>query len=318
MLKKVRKVRRVGRVRKVAIVMGKNKINVRFVQLEPAAFLSDVDVQMWNATEVGCYWLILLYLYTNNGRVPNDQKGLSRICRCPRNFVRIWNKIAHKFIVAGAFLCNKRVDRELQAALSRYTQTHLAGVKSAKKRWGCYNGVTDSVTTKESKGNVIEEKGIKTSNSKQGMENIDADIHKTADKDTNTISKINSSFSTSVRDKENPFQKAMDVLKNRVVSGAVGSTSLTTGGEKKPVSSADNQTRVLQFSEKLNAVIRPRTQSDRTCFRKVANFFGGQIEAGKCGAEIFTHALHLAEEAAKGRNPAACFMALVKKELNYR
>jgi len=306
-------------------VMGKNKTNIRFVQLEPAAFLSDVDVQMWNATEVGCYWLILLYLYTNNGRVPNDQKGLSRICRYPRNFVRIWNKIAHKFVVAGAFLCNKRVDRELQAALSRYTQTHLAGVKSAKKRWGRYNGVTDSVTTKESKGNVIEEKEIKTSNSKHGGENTYEDIHRTADKDTNTISKINSSSSTSVRNKENPFQRSLEAIKNRTVARA--SSPCNHGQDGRATEQTCNhgqdgrateQTRVLQFSEKLNALIHPRTQSDRTCFRKVANFFAGQIVSGKCGAEVYTRALHFAEEAAKGRNPAACFMALVKKELNYR
>lgn len=301
--------------------MKKNKINIRFVQLEPAAFLSDVDVQTWNATEIGCYWMILLYLYTNNGKAPNDLKLLSRLCHCDRNFKRIWNKIAHKFDVAGAFLSNVRVSCELRNASDRFRKTHLAGVKGAKSRWQTHSDRNADAIAKESKGKVIEGKEIKNSNSKPDLKGKNAyeDIHQGISKDTISTTKNNSSFSTSVLrrtpyggDKENPFLGSLEAIKNRTVARA--SSPCNHGQDGR----ATEQTRVLQFSEKLNALIRPRTQSDRTCFRKVANFFAGQIAAGKCGSEIFTRALHFAEEAAKGRNPAACFMALVKKELNYR
>ena len=290
--------------------MKKNKINIRFVQLEPAAFLSDRDMLTWNSNEIGCYWMILLCLYTNNGKAPNDLKALARICHCHHHFKRIWDKIGHRFTIIGQDLSHKRVSLELKRASERFEKIHLAGSKGGKTRWQRHGDANSDAMPREGKGSEVEEKRIKTSNSKQVGENANGGIHTGISQDTISTSKINSSFSTSVRNKENPFQKAMDVLKNRVGSGACEKV--------KPAMSADSQTMILQFSEKLNAVIRPRTQSDRTCFRNVANFFGGQIAAGKCGAEVFTRALHLAEEAAKGRNPAACFMALVKKELNYR
>ena len=290
--------------------MGKIKVNIRFVQLEPAAFLSDVDVQVWNATEIGCYWMILLYLYTNNGKAPNDLKALSRLSHCPYRFERIWDKIKRKFVIDGQFLSNLRVNCELETALSRYKKTHLAGLKGAKSRWGDHSEPNADPIAKESKGKVIEGKVIKNTNTRHEGEKTSEGIHQDISKDTISTTKNNSSSSTSVRNDKNPFLESMNAIQNRMGSGV--------SGDVRPAMSADAQTRVLQFSEKLNALIRPRTQSDRTCFRKVANFFAGQIAAGKCGAEIFTHALHLAEEAAKGRNPAACFMALVKKELNYR
>jgi uncharacterized protein YdaU (DUF1376 family) len=296
--------------------MKKTKINIRFVQLEPAAFLSDVDVQIWNSSELGCFWMICLSLYTNNGTAPNDQKALARICHCPKNFGRIWNKIKHKFTVDGGFLSHKRVSLEIQRALSRCKQNRLAGSRGAKSRWGRHSVANGGGVAKEIEGKEIEEKKKKNSNSREEGEKHDENIHTDFCKDTVSTTKINSSFSTSVRNgkEENPFLKSLGAIQNRKATVGGG-----MGVDEKPVKkSVDVQTQVLQFSEKLNALIHPRTQSDRTCFRKVANFFAGQIAAGKCGVEIYSSALRIAEEAAKGRNPAACFMALVKKELNYR
>jgi len=74
----------------------------------------------------------------------------------------------------------------------------------------------------------------------------------------------------------------------------------------------------LYFHEALNSIIRPRSQSDRTCFRNVTNWLIAGCASGKFDPRIFERVLDLAREAKTGKNPAAVFMALMKKELRYK
>jgi uncharacterized protein YdaU (DUF1376 family) len=76
--------------------------------------------------------------------------------------------------------------------------------------------------------------------------------------------------------------------------------------------------RALRFHEALVALIRPRNQSDRTSFRNISNWLAAQCEMGRFTEEIFERAYDYAREARKGRNPAAVFTSLIKKELNYK
>lgn len=50
---------------------------IKFVQLEPAAFLTDMDFFAMSAAERGVYWTIILYLYCNNGKCDFDIEGLA-------------------------------------------------------------------------------------------------------------------------------------------------------------------------------------------------------------------------------------------------
>jgi len=83
--------------------------------------------------------------------------------------------------------------------------------------------------------------------------------------------------------------------------------------------SSSNSVRVrsLTFHEALVNLIRPRNQSDRTCFRNVANWLVEGCARGKFNERIFERVLDYAKEASKGRKPAAVFMSLLKKELGY-
>jgi len=77
--------------------------------------------------------------------------------------------------------------------------------------------------------------------------------------------------------------------------------------------------KTLQFSEKLKQIIRPKDQSDRTTFRRIAEFFKMGIAEGRYSEEIFAIVLQWATEAAgpNSRNPAAVFIKILKEETNY-
>ncbi|UCC96313.1 MAG: hypothetical protein JSW66_10750 [Phycisphaerales bacterium] len=79
------------------------------------------------------------------------------------------------------------------------------------------------------------------------------------------------------------------------------------------------QTRAAAFRQTLVTIIPPKSQSDRTGFRNVAQWLARKVEAGDFNEHIFPVVIDFAHEAAGPgvRNPAALFMSLLKKELNY-
>ena len=81
---------------------------------------------------------------------------------------------------------------------------------------------------------------------------------------------------------------------------------------------ADGHIQALHFNGALCQIIRPRSQSDRTCFRNVTNWLTAGVATGRFTQEIFARVLDYAKEAQKGRNPAAVFITLLQKELGYR
>jgi uncharacterized protein YdaU (DUF1376 family) len=94
--------------------------------------------------------------------------------------------------------------------------------------------------------------------------------------------------------------------------------ALSASSPVRPRPSASSHIRALHFNEALVNVIRPRTQSDRTCFQNVAHWLIEGCARGRFDESIFDRVLDYAREARQGRRPAAVFMALLKKELRYR
>jgi len=82
--------------------------------------------------------------------------------------------------------------------------------------------------------------------------------------------------------------------------------------------SSSNLLRALFFNEALISIIKPRNQSERTCFRNITNWLIYGCATGRFNEQIFDRLLNYAREAGTGRNPAAVFMALIKKELGCR
>ena len=94
------------------------------------------------------------------------------------------------------------------------------------------------------------------------------------------------------------------------------SSSFTTPLRTRP--DKDTHIRAFTFNEALMEIIKPRNQSDRTCFRNITNWLMTGCTTGRFNSEIFERVLDYAKEAAVRRNPAAVFVSLLKKELDYR
>jgi hypothetical protein len=78
--------------------------------------------------------------------------------------------------------------------------------------------------------------------------------------------------------------------------------------------------KALVFERSLKLVIRPKNQSDRTCFRDLTNWLLVKCNAGRLDSDtIFRRILDFALEASGpgSKNPAAVFMSILKKELGY-
>ena len=108
--------------------------------------------------------------------------------------------------------------------------------------------------------------------------------------------------------------------KGNVIEKESKDTSYSDTSEQSLSSSnsARSQVQTLNFNLALINIIRPRSQSDRTCFHNIHRWLTAGCATGEFNDQIFGRVLDYAKEASQGRNPAAVFMALLKKELNYR
>jgi hypothetical protein len=90
-------------------------------------------------------------------------------------------------------------------------------------------------------------------------------------------------------------------------------SSPVTGPEWTPTGAA------LAFYETLIEILPCKTRSDRTCFRRLADWLRDGIRASEFDLEIFEQVLLYAREAAlpSSRNPNAVFMSILRKELGY-
>ena len=94
--------------------------------------------------------------------------------------------------------------------------------------------------------------------------------------------------------------------------------SVSSSSSVRSRHSADVQLRALHFHDALVQLIRPRSRSDRTCFRNVTRWLMEGCTDGRFDPSIFDRVLDYAREARRGDKPPAVFMALMKKELGYR
>jgi hypothetical protein len=74
------------------------------------------------------------------------------------------------------------------------------------------------------------------------------------------------------------------------------------------------------FEQILRIIIKPKHQGDRTAFRNLSNWIQAKINDGTYQSRsIYKIVVDFALEASgpHSRNPAAVFMSILKKELNY-
>lgn len=147
--------------------------DIKHVQLEAGAFISDVDFQLMNAEQRGIYCSIIFYLYANGGRLElnntditllsNKTNKLALISNCNKTGVewqQVWSQISHKFQLNNNILTHKRVTAELKKVEEFKRKKSAAGRAGMKNRWGKDN--TD--ITNISKVNINKENNIYTLN----------------------------------------------------------------------------------------------------------------------------------------------------------
>jgi uncharacterized protein YdaU (DUF1376 family) len=126
-----------------------------------------------------------------------------------------------------------------------------------------------------------------------------------------------------IESQRNEIEKERKELSNSNTNSINQTLSFSTSPRTTPSQTAtriasDSQIQSLHFNGALCQIIRPRSQSDRTCFRNVTNWLTAGVATGRFTQEIFAQVLDYAKEAQKGRNPAAVFITLLQKELGYR
>lgn len=141
---------------------------IKYVQLEPAAFLADIDFQMMDAEQRGVYCSIIFYLYCNNGQIELSPNGaitllqskyhrLAVISGCQKvgsEWDTLWDKIAHKFKISGNILTHKRVTDELKRAFDFKEKKSEAGKEGMRQRWSDNSVITKGSKVKVSKVNI--------------------------------------------------------------------------------------------------------------------------------------------------------------------
>jgi len=141
---------------------------VKYVMLEPSAFLTDIDFLMMNAEQRGVYCSIIFYLYCNDGKLllgnngditllHNQTSQLATISGCYKlgaAWDAVWSKIAPKFEINGNLITHKRVTEELKKAKDFIEQKSEAGKKGMASRYGRNTVITKEKKRKEKKSKV--------------------------------------------------------------------------------------------------------------------------------------------------------------------
>ena len=142
---------------------------IKYVQLEPAEVLLDFHKSRMTAEQFGCYWLIILNLYCEGGKINFDLKELSLLCNCTENFEKVWRKIKNKFRIKNNIISHKRVKNELKEAKRRRQAATDKAVKGANTRWHKHSTSNACSIAKERKRNEreVKERKVKETEGKE-------------------------------------------------------------------------------------------------------------------------------------------------------
>ena len=253
-------------------------MKVRYVQLESEAFLIDLDFVRMTAQQRGVYCTLLFHLYCNNGRSEFDPPTLARLCNCSDTDFE-----------------------KIWQNIAKKFQTRNGVIKHKR--------VTKELTRAKNFTQHQRQAGLASARKRQAAVATAAQTPSQPSKDNE------------IESQRNEIEKERKEISNSNSSNPALSFSTsprTALSQTATHIEADSQIQALHFNGALCQIIRPRSQSDRTCFRNVTNWLTTSVATGRFSQEIFARVLDYAKEAQKGRNPAAVFIALLQKELGYR
>jgi len=106
---------------------------VKYVQFDVAAFLTDGDFLLMTDAQRGVYCSLIFYLYANGGKCRFVIKNLKHLCKS-KNIEKIWEKIKNKFIKKDGCIKHKIVTEELRAAKNRLSNCRSINVPWQKTK----------------------------------------------------------------------------------------------------------------------------------------------------------------------------------------
>jgi uncharacterized protein YdaU (DUF1376 family) len=210
---------------------------------------------------------------------------------------------AYLTLILYLYCNNGKCDLDIPALsqlCNKSTKTFEKIWQSISKKFQTRNGVIKHKrVTKELK----RAKKFRQAKSRAGLKGAD----KRWQSQSTAITKVRKSNVIEKKDKDSSYSNAISTEK---------SSSFTTPLRTRP--DKDTHIRAFTFNEALMGIIKPKNQSDRTCFRNITNWLMTGCATGRFNNEIFERVLDYAKETAGCRNPAAVFVSLLKKELDYR
>jgi uncharacterized protein YdaU (DUF1376 family) len=133
------------------------RLKPKYVQFEVGAWQGDADVQGWTDDLLGGYFRLCLYLYSNNGKL--DEQQIPNLLRpCCKKPDEVWKKVAHKFSKTGTTISQKRVTQELRSAKRLMQAKRRGGLARAKQVQDTSRTPDRTPSAKESKGKVSKER----------------------------------------------------------------------------------------------------------------------------------------------------------------
>ena len=253
-------------------------MKIKYVQLESDAFLTDLDFIQFSPAERGLYCSLIFFLNSNDGKCEFDPPALSRLCNCQ----------------------NEREFEILWEKISKKFQSRNGVIKHKR-------------VTKE----LRKAKKFRQARRKAGL--------KGAQVTWQSHNRTNSTDNSTAMAKERKGNVIENESKDN--NSNTNSNNLSFSSSNSVRSSARNddddayiriQKATMLFRQNIDAIIPPRSRSDRTCFDRVARWLQAGCVKKQFDIDIFDRALGYANEARAGQKPAAVFMALLKKELEYR
>jgi len=251
---------------------------IKYVQMEPAEVLLDFHTSRMTAEQFGCYWLIMMNLYCEGGKINFDLKEFSLLCNCAENFEKVWKKIESKFQKNNGKIRHKRVSKELRRVKKFLQNQRSAGLRGAQKRWQAYTNPNGNTIAKESKGNESE---VKESKDKRN------EVKKN-EAGSGPVDTVFSSALSSITARSQP------------VPGSLLSQQLRFNEKLKEIIRPVSESDLKCFHRLIQWLVK-----EITFKRFNEHIFGRVLDMAR-------------DSATGSRNPAAVFMSRLKKELNYR
>ena len=124
---------------------------IKYVQLEPGAFLTDPDFIKMKVEERGIYCHLILLLYSNGGSLNYDDK-MHLLFNCSKEeFEKYFSKISHKFRIKNNRIYHKKVSKVLAHQKKLMQIARNAGLKGGRPKKGTL--FNENETKNETKSN---------------------------------------------------------------------------------------------------------------------------------------------------------------------